>query len=259
MDSTSSENTIPNYIQEIKKPFNDLKSDGRRLRIGIPKEYFIEGLDPEVKEKVLDAVKVFEKMGAEIRDISLPHTEYAIAVYYILAPSEASSNLARFDGVRYGYRSGEAKSLLEQYERSRNNGFGPEVKRRIMLGTHALSSGYYDAYYAKAQKVRTLIRNDFEQAFKTVDVIMTPTAPTPPFKSGEKASDPIQMYLSDIFTISCNLAGIPGISVPGGFSKNNLPIGFQILGKPYDESTLLCMTYHYQQSTNWHKKVPTLN
>lgn len=251
LDSTSSENEVPDFVEQMKKPLKDLK-------MGIPKEYFVEGLDPIVRDKVMSAVKVFEDMGAKTIEVSLPHMEYATAVYYILAPSEASANLARYDGAKYGYRNPSAKSLLEMYEKSRGEGFGPEVKRRIMLGTYALSSGYYEAYYAKAQKVRTLIRRDFEEVFKKVDVLITPTSPTPPFKIGQKVSDPLQMYLSDIFTISCNLAGIPGISVPCGFSEDRLPIGFQILGKPFDESTLLQMTYHYQSRTLWHKALPPL-
>ncbi|MBI2119111.1 MAG: Asp-tRNA(Asn)/Glu-tRNA(Gln) amidotransferase subunit GatA [Elusimicrobia bacterium] len=249
LDSTSSEIAVPAYVNQIKQPLS-------RLRIGIPKEYFVDGLDQEVREKVIQAVKVFESIGIKVEEVSLPHTEYAISVYYILAPSEASANLARYDGVRYGHRSKRAASLLEMYENSRDEGFGPEVKRRIMLGTYALSSGYYDAYYAKAQKVRTLIRQDFEKVFEKVDVLITPTSPTPPFCFGEKVSDPLQMYLSDIFTISCNLAGLPGISIPCGFSNKGLPIGFQILGKPYDETTLLQMAYQYQMNTNWHEEIP---
>ena len=251
LDSTCSEIAVPEYVNQIKQPLS-------HLRIGIPKEYFVDGLDQEVREKVIQAVKVFESMGIKVEEVSLPHTEYAVSVYYILAPSEASANLARYDGVRYGHRSKSAHSLLEMYEKSRDEGFGPEVKRRIMLGTYALSSGYYDAYYAKAQKVRTLIRQDFEKVFEKVDALVTPTSPTPAFCFGEKISDPLQMYLSDIFTISCNLAGLPGISIPCGFSNKGLPIGLQILGKPYDETTLLQMTYQYQMSTSWHKEIPDL-
>jgi aspartyl-tRNA(Asn)/glutamyl-tRNA(Gln) amidotransferase subunit A len=251
LDSTSDERPVSDWVSEIQRPVNGLK-------IGIPKEYFVDGMDKAVREKVLDAAKVLEKEGAEMVEVSLPHTAYAVEVYYILAPSEASANLARFDGIRYGHRSKEAKSVLEVYEKSRGEGFGPEVKRRIMLGTHALSSGYYDAYYAKAQKVRTLIRQDFEKVFEKVDVLLTPTAPTPAFKIGEKASDPLQMYLSDIFTISCNLAGLPGMSIPCGFSGENLPIGFQVIGKPFDESTLFRVAHTYQSKTDWHKKIPSL-
>lgn len=250
-DSTSLKQSVPNFTQELTK---DIKG----LRIGLPKEYFIKGMDGEVETAVRDAVKVLEKAGATVKEISLPNTEYCLAVYYILAPSEASSNLSRFDGVRYGHRASGAGNLLELYEKSRGEGFGPEVKRRIMLGTYALSSGYYDAYYAKAQKVRTLIKNDFDRAFEQVDVIATPTSPSPAFKAGEKAADPLQMYLSDIFTISCNLAGIPGLSVPCGLTQTNLPIGLQLLGKPLDESTLLAVAQVYENKTDWAKKVPAL-
>ncbi len=252
MDSTSSEEPVPDYVSTLNKGVKGLK-------LGVPKEYFSKGLDPQVKEKVMAAVKIFADEGAEIMDISLPNMDYAIEVYYILAPSEASANLARFDGIRYGHRSKDAVNLLELYEKSRAEGFGPEVKRRIMLGTYALSSGYYDAYYLKAQKVRTLICQDFENAFKKVDAILTPTAPSTAFKIGEKSSDPLEMYLSDIYTISCNLAGIPGISVPCGFSKEKLPIGFQILGRPFDEARLLQMTAFYQSKTAWHNEAPSLN
>ncbi len=251
LDSTSSDRPVPDYPVELKKPLSGLK-------IGLPKEYFVKELDETINDKIRDAVRIYEKLGAQVKDISLPHTAYAVAVYYILAPSEASANLARYDGVRYGHRSREAANLIEMYEKSRDEGFGPEVKRRIMLGTYSLSSGYYDAYYSKAQKVRTIIREEFNQAFKEVDAILTPTVPTPAFKIGEKSSDPLQMYLSDIFTISCNLAGIPGISVPCGFTKESLPVGFQILGKPFDESTLLSMTYHYQSQTSWHERIPSV-
>ena len=248
-DSTSSDEQMPDLAADLQKPLKD-------LRIGLPKEYFVEGLDKEVRQIVLDAVSFFERSGARVSEVSLPHMDYAVAVYYILAPCEASANLARFDGVRYGHRSPSAKSLLELYERSRDEGFGAEVKRRIMLGTYALSSGYYDAYYSKAQKVRTLICRDFDEVFKSVDVLITPTSPSLPFRAGEKASDPLEMYLSDIFTISCNLAGLPGISVPCGFSGNDLPVGFQILGRPFDESTMLRMSYQYQNATDWNKRKP---
>lgn len=251
MDSTSSERPLPDFAVEVRKP-------PKKLKIGLPKEYFVEGLDSVIRQKVMGAVEVFQKMGHEVIEVSLPYLEYAIAVYYILAPSEASANLARYDGVRYGYRSPSSKNLLEMYEKSRGEGFGPEVKRRIMLGTHALSSGYYEAYYGKAQKVRTLIRRDFEKAFEKADVLVTPTAPSPAFKIGEKVSDPLQMYLSDIFTISCNLAGVPGISIPCGFSSGNLPIGFQILGRPFEDGTLLQMAHQYQLQTDWHQKSPKI-
>jgi len=213
-------------------------------------------VDSEVKTSVMAAVKEFEKLGAKILDVSLPHTEYAVAVYYIIAPSEASSNLARYDSVKYGYRAESPKDLTEMYEKSRDEGFGQEVKRRIMIGTYALSSGYYDAYYRQAQKVRTLIKNDFDEALKKCDCLITPTSPTPAFKIGERSSDPLQMYLSDIFTISCNLAGIPGMSVPCGFTKSGLPIGMQLLGRPFDELTLFQIGYGYQRLTDWHKKRP---
>jgi len=199
-----------------------------------------------------------EELGAEVIEISLPHTEYAVLTYYIIAPSEASSNLARYDGVKYGYRAEGAESLRDMYFKTRAEGFGDEVKRRIMLGTYALSSGYYDAYYLKAQRVRTLIKNDFEEAFKKVDVIMAPTTPEVAFKIGEKIQDPLKMYLSDVLTIPCNIAGLPGISVPCGFSSNGLPIGIQVLGKPFDEETVINAAHAYEQHTNWREKRPTV-
>jgi aspartyl-tRNA(Asn)/glutamyl-tRNA(Gln) amidotransferase subunit A len=245
-DSTAAELPVPDYGARLGESI-------RGLKVGLPKEYFIEGLDPCVAAAVRAAVAQLERLGAEVREISLPHTAYAVAVYYIIAPSEASANLARYDGVRYGLREAGA-TLLEDYEKTRGRGFGPEVKRRIMLGTYALSAGYYEAYYGKAQKVRTLIRRDFEQAFKAVDLIVTPTAPTPAFRLGDKTADPLQMYLSDIFTISCNLAGLPGLSLPCGFSPEGLPIGMQILGRPFDEETVLRAAYQYEQSTEWHAR-----
>lgn len=245
-DSTSADVPVPDYIASAKK---DIKG----MKIGLPKEYFIQGLDPEVDAAVKKAVKELEGLGAKVEEISLPHTEYAVAVYYIIAPCEASANLARYDGVKYGFRA-ECGNLLEEYQKSRGQGFGPEVKRRIMLGTYALSAGYYDAYYGKAQRVRTLVKRDFEKAFEKVDVIATPTAPTPAFKIGEKSADPLQMYLSDIFTISCNLAGIPGMSIPCGFSSKGLPIGLQLLGKPFGEEEILRAAYNYEKKTEWHKK-----
>ena len=247
-DSTSADEKVPDYLSEIKK---DIKG----LKVGLPKEFFIEELDKDIKETVLNAVRLLEKEGIEVEEISLPHTKYAIEAYYIIAPSEASSNLARYDGVRYGYRTPEYKDLEEMYSKTRDEGFGSEVKRRIMLGTYSLSSGYYDAYYLKAQKVRTLIYNDYMEAFKKVDAIITPTTPDVAFKIGEKSSDPIQMYLSDIFTVSINLATLPGISIPCGF-KDGLPVGMQIIGKPFDESTILRLAYRYQQLTEFHKKFP---
>jgi aspartyl-tRNA(Asn)/glutamyl-tRNA(Gln) amidotransferase subunit A len=250
-DSTSVPQPVPNYVAAL---------DGkiRGLKIGLPKEYMIGGLDAEVKTAVDAAVKKFQELGAEIMEISLPHTDYAVATYYIIATAEASANLARFDGIRYGARV-EGNDPLELYSRTRGAGFGPEVKRRIILGTYVLSSGYHDAYYLRAQKVRTLIRNDFLKAFEKVDAIVTPTTPTAAFKIGEKSDNPLQMYLSDIFTISCNLAGICGISVPCGFTKNpKLPIGLQLLGKPFGEETLLKIAHAYEQSTDWHKEKPPL-
>jgi aspartyl-tRNA(Asn)/glutamyl-tRNA(Gln) amidotransferase subunit A len=232
MDSTSANLPVPDYEQEIEKPLKGLK-------LGVPKEYFAEGLDAEVRAAVEAAIQQLAGDGCEIVPISLPHTPYAIPAYYVIATAEASANLARFDGVRYGYRSKQARTLSEMYRKSRDEGFGAEVKRRIMLGTYALSSGYYDAYYLKAQKVRTLLARDFEEAFRQVDAIVTPTTPTPAFKLGEKTDDPLQMYLADIYTVVGDLVGVPGISVPCGKSKSGLPIGVQILGKHFDESTVL--------------------
>jgi len=233
----------------------DLDHGIKGLRLGLPKEYFIEGLDPQVESAVRAAVKQLESLGAEIEEISLPHTEYALSTYYIIAPAEASANLARFDGIRYGLRAEQPENLLDLYGRTREEGFGPEVKRRIILGTYALSSGYYDAYYLKAQKVRTLIRRDFSDAFSQVDAVVCPTTPTPAFKLGERTKDPLSMYLADIFTLAANMAGICGISIPCGFSKDGgLPIGLQILGKALDEKTILRIASAYEQSTDWHKK-----
>ncbi len=251
MDSTSANIPVSDYLSGIKK---DIKG----LRLGIPKEYFIEGMDEEVKDSIKSAIEKLEKLGAICEDMSLPHTEYAVSVYYLVATAEASSNLARFDGVQYGLRPENIKSMMDMYKKTRREGFGDEAKRRIILGTFALSSGYYDAYYLKALKVRALIKRDFDEAFKKFDAIITPTSPTAAFKIGEKTSDPLTMYLSDIFTISANLAGIPGISIPCGFTKNNLPIGLQILGKPFDEEMILRIAYNYEQNTDWHKKKPNL-
>ena len=228
------------------------------LRLGLPKEYFIDGMDREVEAAVRNAIKQLESLGAEIVEISLPHTDYAVAVYYLIATAEASSNLARFDGVRYGARV-RGEDVIDTYGKTRGAGFGPEVKRRIILGTYALSAGYYDAYYLRAQKVRTLIRRDFDRAFQKCDAIVAPTSPTPAFKIGERADDPLQMYLCDIFTISANLAGNCALSVPCGFSTNpKLPVGLQVLGKPFDEETILRVAYAYEQSTEWHKQRPPL-
>ena len=250
-DSTSVPQPVPDYTAA-------LNGDIKGLKLGLPKEYMIGGLDAEVKAAVDAAVKQYEKLGAEIVEISLPHTDYAVAVYYIIATAEASANLARFDGIRYGTRV-DADNPVDLYCQTRGAGFGPEVKRRIILGTYVLSSGYYDAYYLRAQKVRTLIRNDFLKAFEKVDAIVTPTSPTAAFKAGEKSGDPLQMYLSDIFTISCNLAGICGISVPCGFTKApKLPIGLQILGKPFGEEIMLRLAHAYEQSTGWHTEQPAL-
>jgi aspartyl-tRNA(Asn)/glutamyl-tRNA(Gln) amidotransferase subunit A len=250
-DSTSVPQSVPDYAAM-------LTGDIKGLKLGLPKEYMIGGLDPEVKAAVDAAVKQLEKLGAEIVEISLPHTDYAIATYYIIATAEASANLARFDGIRYGARV-DGNDPLELYSRTRGAGFGAEVKRRIILGTYVLSSGYYDAYYLRAQKVRTLIRGDFLKAFEKVDAIVTPTSPTAAFKIGEKSDDPLQMYLSDIFTISCNLAGICGISIPCGFTKNpKLPIGLQLLGKPFGEETLLKIAHTYEMNTAWHKQKPAM-
>ena len=250
-DSTNVPEPVPDYSAA-------LSGDVKGLRIGLPREYQVEGLDPEVKAVTDAAVKELEALGAEVKEISLPHTEYAIGTYYIIATAEASANLARFEGVRYGARL-DGADPEEMNRKTRGAGFGEEVKRRIILGTYVLSSGYYDAYYLRAQKVRTLIRQDFLKAFEEVDLIASPTTPTPAFKIGEKAGDPLQMYLSDIYTISCNLAGMCGISVPCGFSKAGLPIGLQLLGKPFGEPDLLRAAHAYEQATDWHTHRPNLD
>jgi len=254
-DSTSAEMAVPDYTRALLK-------DVKNFKIGIPKEYFIEGLDPEIKSAITAAIENLKKQGATFKEMSLPHTEYAVATYYIVATAEASSNLARFDGVQYGLREqpfpARRTPLIDMYEETRDKGFGAEVKRRIMLGTYALSAGYYDAYYLRGQKVRTLIKNDFDKIFEECQAILTPTAPTTAFKIGEKSSDPLSMYLSDIYTISANLAGIPAISIPCGFAKNGLPIGLQIMTKPFDEETLLRIAYTYEQNTDWHKRKVSL-
>ena len=250
MDSTSAPIEALDFTEYLG---DDIKG----LKIGIPKEFFIDGIDKEVEEKINEAINQLESLGCIPVEISLPHTEYAVATYYIVATSEASSNLARYDGVKYGLRVG-GKDLIDMYMKTRSKGFGSEVKRRIMLGTYCLSAGYYDAYYKKASQVRTLIKRDFEKAFEEVDYIITPTSPSPAFKIGEKVDDPLQMYLSDIFTISVNLAGLPAISIPCGFSEQGLPIGLQIIGKPFDESGILQLAYAYEQSTPWHKMKPKL-
>jgi aspartyl-tRNA(Asn)/glutamyl-tRNA(Gln) amidotransferase subunit A len=251
-DSTSLNELVPDYAAKLG---NDL----RGVRLGVPKEYMIEGIDPQVKAAISVAVKQMNSLGAEIIDVSLPHTDYAVAVYYILATAEASANLARFDGVRYGYRAENPRDVLDLYGRTREEGFGSEVKRRIILGTYVLSSGYYDAYYLRAQKVRELIRQDFAKAFEKVDALISPTSPVPAFRLGERTGDPLQMYLADIFTIAANLAGICGISVPCGFAEldgHRLPIGLQLLGKPLDEARILQIAHAYEQSTDWHKARP---
>jgi aspartyl-tRNA(Asn)/glutamyl-tRNA(Gln) amidotransferase subunit A len=248
-DSTSVDLPVPDYAAA-------LAGGAKGLRIAIPREYFVEGMQREVERAVRGAVQTFESLGATSTPVSLPHTEYAVSTYYVIATAEASSNLARYDGVRYGARVGADANLLEMYRRTRAAGFGPEVKRRIMLGTYALSSGYYDAYYLKAQKVRTLIRRDFTEVFKGADVIVTPTAPTTAFRLGEKTADPLQMYLSDIFTISINLAGLPGIVLPCGFDDAGRPIGLQIVGPPFGEEKVLRAARAFEAATEWHRRRP---
>jgi len=249
-DSTSINTTVPDYTKSL---INDVKG----IKVGIPKEYFVEGLDPEVKSSLQEAIETLKKLGAQFKEISLPHTEYAVPVYYIIATAEASSNLARFDAVQYGFRADSA-NLIDMYKKTRSQGFGDEAKRRILLGTFALSHGYYDAYYLRALKVRTLIKRDFDNVFKDFDCIITPTSPTAAFKIGEKTDDPLKMYLSDIYTISANLAGIPAISLPCGLTKRGLPVGLQILSKHFNEELLLRVAYTYEQNTQWHKNKPKL-
>ncbi|HIP95715.1 MAG TPA: Asp-tRNA(Asn)/Glu-tRNA(Gln) amidotransferase subunit GatA [Anaerolineae bacterium] len=250
-DATSVNRPVPDYQAA-------LLPDVRGMRLGVPREYFIEGMQPEVETAVRAAVDLLAEMGAEIVDISLPHTEHALPVYYIIAPAEASANLARYDGIKYGFSFPDATDVWDAYRKTRQYGFGAEVKRRIMLGTYALSAGYYDAYYLKAQQVRTLIKQDFDRAFELCDVIVCPTAPTTAFKIGEKADDPLQMYLSDVFTLSASLAGLPGLSLPCGFDGEGLPIGLQIMGQTFDEPTVLRVAYAYEQATDWHTRAPTL-
>ena len=249
-DSTSAEVPVPDYGTEMRQGVKGLK-------VGIPKEFFPEGLNQEVGEAVKKAIAELEKQGARVEEVSLPSSPYSLAAYYVLAPCEASSNLARYDGVRYGLRI-PGENIVEMYSKTRAAGFGQEVKRRIMLGTYALSSGYYDAYYLKALKVRRLIKQDYDKAFEKVDVIVTPTAPNPAFRFGEKTGDPLTMYLEDIFTISINIAGVPALSLPCGFSQSGLPIGLQLIGKPFDEATLLRAAWAYEQATEWHKRKPEL-
>jgi aspartyl-tRNA(Asn)/glutamyl-tRNA(Gln) amidotransferase subunit A len=253
-DTTALNEPVPDYAAKLGK-------DLHGVRLGLPKEYLIEGIDAQVKAAINAAVKQMSSLGAEIVEVSLPATEYAIAVYYILATAEASANLARFDGVRYGYRAENPRDMLDLYGRTREEGFGPEVKRRIILGTYVLSSGYYDAYYLGAQKVRELVRQNFANAFEKVDAIISPTSPVPAFKLGERVTEPLQMYLADVFTIAANLAGICGISVPCGFAEvdgHRLPIGLQLLGKALDEARILQIAHAYEQSTDWHKARPPI-
>ena len=250
-DNTSSRRAVPDYAAALTR-----KVEG--MRLGVPKEYFVEGMDPEIEKAVRTAIAGFEKLGGKIVEVSLPNTEYAVAVYYIIATAEASANLARFDGVRYGRRAAGAEDVIDLYGRTREEGFGAEVKRRIILGTYVLSSGYHDAYYNRAQKVRQLLKRDFEAAFAQCDAILTPTSPTAAFKVGERTDDPLQMYLADIFTIAVNLAGICGLSLPCGFTSNNLPIGLQILGPMWGEETILRAAHAYEQATEWHLRRPSL-
>ncbi|HEY1186368.1 MAG TPA: Asp-tRNA(Asn)/Glu-tRNA(Gln) amidotransferase subunit GatA [Gemmata sp.] len=250
-DSTSVAEKVPHYTKSVNDPVKD-------LRIGVPKEFFGQGLDPEVEASVRAALGEYEKLGATLVDVSLPHSPYALAAYYIVAPAEASSNLARFDGMHYGHRTEKKGDLIATYSRSRGEGFGPEVQRRIILGTYVLSSGYKDAYYVKALKVRRLVKKDFDDAFATCDVVMGPTTPTAAFKAGEKSNEPLALYLSDVYTVSCNLAGIPGLSMPCGFTRTGLPIGLQLLGAPFEEEKLLRIARMYEAATDWHLKRPAV-
>jgi len=251
LDNTSIDRPVPKYTQSLHRGV-------KGLRLGVPKEYFIEGIDPEVEKAVRAAIDEYKSQGAEIVEVSLPHTKYAVAVYYIIATAEASANLARFDGVRYGKRAQNPKDILDMYGRTRAEGFGAEVKRRIILGTYVLSSGYYDAYYNRAQKVRHMIAEDFRHAFEKCDALLTPTSPTAAFKIGERTQDPLQMYLADIFTIAVNLAGICGVSIPCGFTSGKLPIGLQIIGPKWGEECMLRVAHAYEQATPWHKEKPPL-
>jgi len=248
-DSTSSHEPVPDFTAALNR-------DIRGLHVGIPQEYFVSGMQPEVEKTVREAIQVLADLGAIVGEVSLPHTEYAVPTYYIIADAEASANLARYDGIRYGYHE-DGPTMWDAYVRTRGNGFGAEVKRRIMLGTYVLSAGYYDAYYLKAQKVRTLIRSDFDRAFEQYDVLVSPTAPTVAFLLGEKVADPLQMYLGDIFTLALSLAGLPGMSVPCGFA-HGMPVGMQIMGRQYDEATVLRVAHAYEQATNWHLRQPSL-
>jgi len=250
-DSTSADVAVPDYTKVLGK---DIKG----IKLGIPKEYFVDGVDKEVKEIIETAIAKLKDLGAQDKQVSLPHTQYAVEVYYIIATAEASSNLARFDGVQYGLRAGNANGLIDMYKKTRGQGFGQEAKRRIMLGTFVLSHGYYDAYYLRALKVRTLIKQDFDKVFENFDCIVTPTSPTPAFKIGEKIEDPLKMYLSDICTISVNLAGVPAISIPCGFTKKGLPVGMQLIAKPFNEEIIFKIAHAYEQATEWHKMKPKL-
>ncbi|MCX6931142.1 MAG: amidase family protein, partial [Verrucomicrobia bacterium] len=250
-DSTSFKTEIPDYRAELRLRRGPWK-------LGIPKEYFGAGLDSEVGAAVEKAIAFYRAQGCEIREVSLPHTRYCLDAYYVIATAEASSNLARYDGIRYGHRSKDAKDVLDVYQKSRAEGFGDEVKRRIILGTYVLSSGYYDAYYLRAQKVRTLIRQDFLNAYREVDALITPTSPIPAFKLGEKSADPLAMYLCDIYTIGVNLAGLPALSLPCGFTAGGLPIGLQLIGQPFREADLLATAHAYEQAHDWHTKFPSL-
>jgi aspartyl-tRNA(Asn)/glutamyl-tRNA(Gln) amidotransferase subunit A len=266
LDSTSVDAPVPDYLAGLYELARSAPPGGfaqtgqslRGLRVGVPREYFIDGMQPEVEQAVRAAIDVLVALGAEVREISLPHTEYALPVYYLLAPAEASANLARYDGVRYGLRHPDAQTMWEGFKRSRGAGFGPEVKRRIMLGAYALSAGYYDAYYLKAQQVRTLLKRDFDLAFQQVDVLAAPVSPTTAFKVGEKADDPLSMYLADVFTLSLNLAGNCGLSVPCGFDQQGLPIGLQLIGPAFGEATILRAAYAYEQATDWRARRPVI-
>jgi len=251
-DSTSVDVEVPDFR-------GALVGGVEGMRIGIPKEYFLGGRGGDVEKAVQKSMRLFEQWGAVCREISLPHTDYALAAYYIICTAEASSNLARYDGVRYGHRGGDYSGIVDMYRKTRTEGFGPEVKRRIMLGTYALSAGYYDAYYRKAAQVRTLVKHDFDKAFEDVDIILTPISPTPAFRLGEKTADPLQMYLSDVFTIPINMAGLPGMSIPCGFDRQGLPIGLQLVGKPFDEATIIRAAHAFEQKTEFHRRRPDLD
>jgi len=251
LDATTGDVAVPDYTKS-------LNGDVKGMKVGLPKEYFIDGMDPEVEKGVRDAAKKFEELGATVKDISLPHTKYAVSTYYVIVPSEVSSNMARYDGIRYGHTVDDPKNLIDYYHGARSEGFGDEVKRRIMIGTYALSAGYYDAYYRQAQKVRTLIKNDFFEAFKEVDFILTPTYPTPAFVVGELEGNHIAMYLQDIFLVSQGLSGMPGITIPCGFTSGNLPIGLHLTGPHWGEELILDAAYSYEQATEWHNMSPEL-